>query len=190
VEPVVALTFDDGPWPSSTRKILATLERLHTRATFFMVGSEAEKHPALVRAAVRAGMTIGNHTYAHPVSPPFGTLGRREAGAEMDRGTDVLEALGAEPGLFRPPGGSSSDKVLAAARRRGLRVVLWSVDPEDWRAGTTRKQIVRRVLDAVGPGSIVLLHDGGGDRSATVRALPAIIKGIRAKGLRLVAITP
>jgi peptidoglycan/xylan/chitin deacetylase (PgdA/CDA1 family) len=190
VEPVVALTFDDGPWQSSTRKILRTLERLHAPATFFMIGSEAEKRPRLVRALLRAGMAIGNHTYAHPVSPPFGTLSRREAGAEMDRCTEALEALGVHPALFRPPGGSSSDRVLAAARRRGLRVVLWSVDPEDWRAGTTRKQIVRRVLEAVQPGSIVLLHDGGGDRSATVRALPAIVRGIRAKGLRLVAITP
>ena len=72
----------------------------------------------------------------------------------------------------------------------GERIVLWSVDPTDWRAGTTAKQIVRRVLGAVRPGSIVLLHDGGGDRSQTVKALPEIVRGIRAKGLKLVLIEP
>ena len=72
----------------------------------------------------------------------------------------------------------------------GERVVLWSVDPADWRAGIRAKQITRQVLAAIRPGSIVILHDGGGDRSATVAALPAIVKGIRRRGLRLVTITP
>ena len=92
--------------------------------------------------------------------------------------------------LFRPPGGASSEKVVSLAGELSERVVLWTVDPKDWRAGTTAKEISRRVLRAVEPGSIVLLHDGGGDRSATVRALPEIIRGIRRKGLRLALVEP
>jgi peptidoglycan/xylan/chitin deacetylase (PgdA/CDA1 family) len=80
--------------------------------------------------------------------------------------------------------------VIEAAGSAGQRVVLWSVDPTDWRPGTTPNQIVRRVLGAVKPGSIVVLHDGGGDRSATTRALPRIVKGIRRKGLKLALIDP
>ena len=83
-----------------------------------------------------------------------------------------------------------SAAVIGAARGLGERVVLWSVDPADWRAGIRAKQITRQVLTAIRPGSIVILHDGGGDRSATVAALPAIVKGIRRKHLRLVTIPP
>jgi len=93
------------------------------------------------------------------------------------------------PALFRPPGGSYGPPTLDIARSLGLRVVLWSVDPADWTPGITTKQIVARVLSAVQPGAIVLLHDGGGDRTATLKALPAIIKGIRKRHLDLVALT-
>jgi len=87
------------------------------------------------------------------------------------------------PVAFRPPGGSYSDFVVRTAEAAGMRVVLWSVDPLDWQKGTTAREIVERVLDSVQPGSIVVLHDGGGDRSATIEALPKIIRGIRKKGL-------
>src|SRR5438270_699230 len=83
----------------------------------------------------------------------------------------------------RPPGGSWDDQVVTAAKDQGLRVVNWNVDPQDWRANTSAKQITRRVLTHAGAGSIVDLHDGGGNQSATVKALPAIIKGLRKRGL-------
>jgi len=102
----------------------------------------------------------------------------------------VLSLAGVRPTLFRPPGGSYGAVTLDVARSLGLRVVLWSVDPADWTPGISSKAIVHRVLSNVGPGSIVLLHDGGGDRSATLAALPAIIKGIRARHLDLVTISP
>ena len=95
---------------------------------------------------------------------------------------------GAQPRLFRPPGGSTSPRLVAAAAALDQRVVLWSVDPADWRRGNPAKEIVKRVLAAVRPGSIVILHDGGGDRSATLAALPAIVRGIRRRGLQLVAL--
>jgi peptidoglycan-N-acetylglucosamine deacetylase len=89
---------------------------------------------------------------------------------------------------FRPPGGAASPAVVAAAQQVGDRTVLWSVDPADWQPGVTADQLVQRVLAAARPGAIVLLHDGGGSRSATVAALPAIIDGLRRLGLALAVV--
>jgi peptidoglycan-N-acetylglucosamine deacetylase len=189
VERAVALSFDDGPSPLSTPRVLATLRRLHVPATFFVIGYLAEEYPGLVRREERAGMTVGNHSYNHPEVPPFDQLPASLVRDEIALGQRAIAKAGLRARLFRPPGGSVSPGVVRAARRLGERVVLWSVDPGDWR-GIGAKQIVRAVLAAVRPGSIVLLHDGGGDRSATVAALPAIVKGIRRRGLRLVAVPP
>jgi peptidoglycan/xylan/chitin deacetylase (PgdA/CDA1 family) len=185
----VALTFDDGPSPQYTPRFLATLTRLHVRATFFVIGYLAAAYPQLVRRELRLGMTVGNHSYNHPEVPPFDQLPPRLLRDEIALGGQVLSRLGARPRLFRPPGGSSSPVLVRAAAALGQRVVLWSVDPADWSPGSTAKQITRRVLSAVRPGSIVILHDGGGDRSATLAALPAIVRGIRHRGLHLVALT-
>ena len=190
VQRAVALTFDDGPSPQYTARVLTILRRLHVPATFFVVGYLAEEYPSLVRRELEAGMSVGNHSYNHPEVPPFGELPRQLIDAEIALGGDGLKPLGAQPRLFRPPGGSSSPAVIGAAEALGQRVVLWSVDPTDWQPGVRARQIVRRVLQAVRPGSIVILHDGGGDRSATIAALPAIVRGIRHRGLRLVAIAP
>ncbi len=186
----VALTFDDGPWPVSTERILAVLKRLHAPATFFVIGTLAERYPELVRDELRAGMAVASHSYSHPNSPPFAKLSRRRIREEIEKGQAALSGVGVQASLFRPPGGSFSPYVVRAAGRLGQRVVLWSVDPTDWRPGTTAKQLRERVLRAVRAGSIVVLHDGGGDRSATVKALPAIIEGIRKKGLRLELVEP
>jgi peptidoglycan-N-acetylglucosamine deacetylase len=188
VERAVALSFDDGPSPSDTPRILALLRRLHVPATFFVIGYLAERYPQLVALEHQQGMAIGNHTYNHPEVPPFAELPRRLIKDEIALGARSLTRLGIHPRLLRPPGGSASATVVRAAQALGERIVLWSVDPTDWRPGVTATQITHRVLRAVRPGSIVILHDGGGDRSATVAALPAIVKGIRRKGLRLVEI--
>ena len=134
-------------------------------------------------------MTVGNHSYNHPEVPPFAQLPPQLLSDEIVLGAQVLSRLGAPPRLFRPPGGSSSPALVRAAAALGQRVVLWSVDPADWSPGSSAKEITKRVLAAVRPGSIVILHDGGGNRSATLAALPAIVRGIRHRGLQLVALT-
>jgi peptidoglycan/xylan/chitin deacetylase (PgdA/CDA1 family)/sulfur carrier protein ThiS len=187
VPKAVALTFDDGP-SSYTARVLSILGQLHAKATFFVVGYLAERYPRLVRREIAAGMGLGSHTYSHPSSPPFGRQPHEVILGEIERAKTVLGKLGRTPTVFRPPGGSFSSYVVEATGAYDQRVVLWSVDPEDWRAGTTAKRLVRSVLGAVRPGSIVVLHDGGGDQSATVKALPAIVQGIRRKGLRLVLV--
>lgn len=189
VDRAVALTFDDGPSPRYTPRVLAVLKRLHVRATFFVIGYLADEYPALVRGELRAGMAVGNHSYNHPEVPPFDRLPARLAEDEITLAAETLRRAGATPMLFRPPGGSFSPQLVRTVERLGERVVLWSVDPRDWQPGATSAQIAAAVLSAVRPGSIVDLHDGGGDRSATVAALPAIVKGIRHRHLRLVAIT-
>jgi peptidoglycan/xylan/chitin deacetylase (PgdA/CDA1 family) len=189
VERAVALTFDDGPSPTDTLRILAVLRRLHVQATFFVIGYLVERYPRIVARERQTGMAIGNHTYNHAEVPPFMQLPRRLLADEIALGADSLARLAIRPKLLRPPGGSVSPAVVQAAEAQGERVVLWSVDPTDWQPGVTAKQIATRVLSAVRPGSIVILHDGGGDRSATIAALPAIVNGIRRKRLRLVKIT-
>jgi len=189
VERAVALTFDDGPSTQYTPRILATLSRLRVHATFFVVGYLAEANPDLVRRELRLGMTVGNHSYNHPEVPPFAQLPPRLLRDEIALGGQLLSRIGSPPRLFRPPGGSTSTAVVRAAAAVGQRIVLWSVDPADWRPGSSAKQITKHVLSAVRAGSIVILHDGGGDRSATLAALPAIVRGIRRRGLRLVALS-
>jgi len=186
----VALTFDDGPSPVYTPRVLGVLRRMHVHATFFVIGFLVDAYPQLVRRERRLGMGIGNHTYNHPEVPPFNTLPRRLVDAEIGLGAQSLSRVGIFPTLLRPPAGSASDSVVRAAEGYGERVVLWSVDPVDWGKGVTAAQVRRRVLDAVRPGSIVDLHDGGGDRSATVAALPGIIRGIRHRHLKLVRLAP
>jgi peptidoglycan/xylan/chitin deacetylase (PgdA/CDA1 family) len=185
----VALTFDDGP-SQYTEAILSVLWRANVPATFFVVGTQARLYPELVREEVAAGMAVGDHTYDHPILHPFADLPRPEIESEVDRGRELLRRLGVRPVLFRPPGGTVSSTVIRAAAARGMRVVIRSVDARDWVARTTANQIVGRVLSQVRAGSIILMHDGGGDRSATLRALPRIIAGIRARELRFVPLAP
>ncbi|HZD02682.1 MAG TPA: polysaccharide deacetylase family protein [Actinomycetes bacterium] len=182
----VALTFDDGPWPDSTPEILGILERERVPATFFLVGQQVRRYPGLLRREVDAGMTIGTHSFSHP--QPFGRLSRAAMRQEIAGGLAALADNGVRTLLFRPPGGAIAPGVLASARREGLRTVLWTVDPSDWHRGSRPDQIVRRVLTAAKPGSIVLLHDGGGDRAATVAALPRIIKGLKQRKLVFVTL--
>jgi len=179
----VALTFDDGPWPVDTRRIMAVLKRFHVPATFFMVGYLVERYPGVARAVAAAGYPVGDHSYDHPVSPALAEMSAEKVTGEITDAKDALKTVGIDPTLFRPPGGSYDDFVVQEARREGMRVVMWSVDPQDWRSGLTAKAVAKSVLSHVRPGSIILLHDGGGDAGHTIKALPAIIRGIRKRGL-------
>lgn len=183
---VVALTFDDGPWPGATDRVLAILRRLHVPATFFMVGRQIEAYPGVVRRVAAAGHEIGNHTFDHPEG--FAGLTDARIAAEMSDTNALLAELGVVPTSFRPSGGSYDEAVVTAARAQGMRTVLWDIDPRDWVAGESPKLIVSTVLRKVRPGSIVLLHDGGGDARHTIEALPDLIRGLRHRGYRFVPI--
>jgi peptidoglycan-N-acetylglucosamine deacetylase len=180
----VALTFDDGPSPY-TPKLVKALQRVDAAATFFPVGTSIERYPRYLRLVRDAGYTIGDHTMTHP---QLGRLPGPEQIGEIDGQARLLRhARIPYPRLFRPPYGSFDSDTRGLLQERRMLMVLWSVNPEDYyRPGA--KRIVKRVLEAVRPGSIVLMHDGGGDRSETVRAVPRIVRKLRARGYRIVTV--
>ena len=180
--PEVALTFDDGPNPPYTDRILDVLERYEVPATFFCVGMNALAYPEQIARMREQGHALGNHTWSHPFLPEL--TGAEEA-EQLERTDEAIAAAAGTgaPGLFRPPYGACSPEALDRLARTGRTVVLWDVDAEDWKMPGA-EVIASQVLEATKPGSIILLHDGGGDRDQTAGALPAIIEGALAAGLR------
>jgi peptidoglycan/xylan/chitin deacetylase (PgdA/CDA1 family) len=150
---LLALTFDDGPDPASTPELLDVLARRGMRATFFLVGERAARHPELVARIAAEGHAIGNHSWDHPSLPK---LTRGQIAAQLDRTRAALAPHGGA--LMRPPYGSQSPKSYLAARARGYRVVMWGVSGGDWR-GDGAEAVAGRILAKVAPGAIVLLHD-------------------------------
>jgi peptidoglycan/xylan/chitin deacetylase (PgdA/CDA1 family) len=177
----VALTFDDGPSPDYTATMLTTLEQTHTPATFFVVGSNVQRYPALVRREAHDGFALGIHTWDHPYMTRLTPQQREwELAATAQAIHNVLGANYCLP-YWRPPFGDYNDVVVSQARSLGLSTVTWDVDPRDWSAPGV-KVIVERVLAAVHAGAIILLHDGYHSRWQTAQALPLIIKGLKRRG--------
>ncbi|HET7060279.1 MAG TPA: polysaccharide deacetylase family protein [Candidatus Saccharimonadales bacterium] len=175
----VALTFDDGPSLTQTPAILRILNRLHTHATFFELGRHVKNRDVLMGEILASGDEIGNHSFHHPEYPGYGEL------AETNQRIEA--ATGFRPCLFRPPYGLIDGKVVSAAKRLGLQLILWDVDSlDDKHPGAAA--IRANVLSQAGPGSIVLLHDGG-HHPQTVRALPGIIEGLRGRGFGFATVT-
>jgi peptidoglycan/xylan/chitin deacetylase (PgdA/CDA1 family) len=182
---VIALTIDDGPHPDWTPQVLDLLAENEVRATFSLVGEQAQAYPKLARRIARAGHRLCNHTMTHP--QPFGARPtaaiRREV---VDAQSAISDAAGKEPELFRSPGGDWTEAVLDVAQELGLTPVGWSFDPRDWALpGATA--IEATLLSAVA-GDILLTHDGGGNREQTVVALQSVLPQLREAGLRFVAL--
>ena len=177
---VVALTFDDGPNPQWTPQVLQILLDEGVKATFCTVGYATDRYPDLVKLEHDEGDATCDHSLHHvltlPSKPP------PKIHDEIFGQADKLEVLlHASPQLYRPPGGSLSPEVISVAHERGLRVMTWDVDPHDYQRPSAAV-ILQRILDHVHPGSIILMHDGGGDRSQTVAMLPTLIDDLRARG--------
>jgi len=176
---VVALTFDDGP-SDYTPGFLDVLRRERVPGTFFEIGQEIGGREATMRRILREGDEIGNHTSHHTEYPGY---------ADIAPTTSLIEsATHFRPCLFRPPGGAVDSSVIAAAAADGMRTVTWDVDPADW-TNPGSAAVYSRVVGAARPGSIVLMHDGGGERSGTLAALPGIIDTLRARGYRFATVT-
>jgi peptidoglycan-N-acetylglucosamine deacetylase len=181
----VALTFDDGPGPYTTQ-ILRVLERARAPATFFVIGEWARRYPLLVRAEARSGFEVGDHTETHPFMSRLSAAAQRAQ--IIDAGLAIQRAGAPFPHLWRPPYGAFTTTTLAILRALKMLVVLWTVDTSDYaRPGVPR--IVYTAVSGARPGAIILMHDGGGNRSETVAALPRIIAAIRRHGYRLVTIS-
>ncbi|PSL03579.1 peptidoglycan/xylan/chitin deacetylase (PgdA/CDA1 family) [Haloactinopolyspora alba] len=181
----VALTFDDGPHPGQTPQVLRILRDYDVTATFCVVEPNVRRHQDLVREIVADGHTLCNHTVSHDSRLPERPAGRidDEIGTVV-RAIDDVVPEAAVP-FFRAPGGNFAANVNAVADGYGEQPLGWSIDPEDWRDQTTRR-IRDEVIQRMHPGAVVLLHDGGGDRSATIAALPRIIETVRAAGYEFV----
>ncbi|MET9232383.1 polysaccharide deacetylase family protein [Lentzea sp. NPDC003310] len=183
--PEVALTFDDGPQPPYTDQVLDVLERYGVPATFFCVGTYAKAYPETLARMVEQGHTLGNHTWSHPFLPE---LTRSQLAEQVERtGDAIAEATGTKTTLFRPPYGSRSPEVVGWLGEMDLTTVLWDVAPDDWQMPGT-DFISGTVLDEARAGSIVLLHDSGGDRSQTVASLSDMIEGLLARDFRFVVV--
>lgn len=189
-KPLVALTFDDGP-SLYTKQILDTLSKYGIKATFFMVGENVERHPDIAKRVAEEGNVIGNHTYSHPFWGPMEAPDK--ISSELSKAAAAIrKACNVDPEYFRPPHGWRSPWMMSLARKDHYTVVTWTVDPDDWQK-INAQTIEQRVLSRSGGGSIILLHDGfetssNPQRMNTVSALPAIIKGLEARGYSFVTI--
>lgn len=178
----VALTFDDGPSPY-TAQILKILRRHHVKATFCQLGGNVRDYRKVARKIVREGHRICNHSRDHA---DFTTLSRTQARANVRQSQAKIRSVtGRGPRTFRFPYGASNSATRAVVRAEGLRILGWTVDTLDWQKPPA-STITRRVVRNVHPGAIVLMHDGGGDRSHTVASLDATIRKLKAKGYTFV----
>ena len=192
---IVALTFDDGPNPAATLAIAKILKSRHIPATFFEVGRSIQRHPEITKALAAEGFSIGNHSWDHPAHISW--ISGYQVQWEIERTSRLIANLtGQRPKYFRPPHGSWTNNLIARAQRQGLKTVLWSVDPGDWKTNNP-KLITASVDNWTIPGAIIILHDGlqdgttanvYHDRTGVLAALPMIIKRLSAAGYRFVSL--
>ena len=180
----IALTFDDGPWPRTTPEVLEILKKEKISATFFWVGQYLKAHPEIAKQVVAQGHAIGNHTWHHW----YRQMSQPTAAQEVeDTAALIYKITGVKSLVFRPPGGLLNNGVADYAKAQNYVTVMWSVDSMDYRPYSAT-ELVQNVMRKVQPGGIVLMHDGGGNRATTVKALPEIIAQIKKLGYSFVTV--
>ena len=181
----IALSFDDGPHPRLTPRILDILEEYGIRATFFMVGENVGYYPAAAHAVAEAGHEIANHTFSHR---RFGHMGAEDLRREITACEEALASVTDTPvRLVRPPEGEMNDMVRLVAGELDYRIILWDVDTRDW-AHTPPETIAKHILDTIRPGDIILMHDFIGYDSPTPEALRRVIPALLERGYRFVTV--
>ena len=180
----IALTFDDGPWANSTSQVLNILKKNKVKATFFVVGRQVQNYPQLTKQIVADGHAIANHSWSHQ----YHQFNQSGVVREIDGTTELIyKTTGVKTALFRPPGGVMNNGLVSYAHEKKYGVIMWSADSLDWRYRNTTG-VVDRVLREARPGGIVLMHDGGGNRHATVQALPIVISQLKKRGYYFVTV--
>ncbi|HEY2572851.1 MAG TPA: polysaccharide deacetylase family protein, partial [Verrucomicrobiaceae bacterium] len=183
--PYLAITFDDGPQPQNTPRLLGMLRERNIKATFFIVGTLAKEHPDIIRAILADGHEIGNHTLTHPLN--MTRLSDEKIRREVESTSQaLLDIAGYHTRLFRPPGGATNARIKQwLYDEYGLCTILWSVDPNDWkRPGVS--VVTQRLLNGAHPGAILLCHDL---HAPTVDAMPGTLDGLLAKGYHFVTVS-
>lgn len=185
-EKVVALTFDDGPHPEYTAAVLDILAKYKAKATFFIIGANAEKYPDVVQRSFKEGHELANHTYTHPYNASV-----TELQDEIQQTNEMIYSItGFLPTLFRPVGGNYNEQMINAVVDDGYKVVMWSwhQDTQDWKEPGVDK-IVNKVLKGTEPGDVILFHDGGGNREQTIKALEKILPELQKQGYTFVTVS-
>ena len=185
-EKVISLTFDDGPHRKYTPEILDLLKKYDAKATFFVLGANAEKNPDVLLRMYEEGHELANHTYTHPSSKNVPNLMK-----EIRQTHEVIYSItGYSTKLFRPVEGIYTDDLIDAVVKEGYKVVMWSwhLDTLDWKNPGVGK-IVKFVLDGAKEGNVVLFHDGGGNREQTVKALEKILPELQQRGFTFVTVS-
>ncbi|MEK5476974.1 polysaccharide deacetylase family protein [Paenibacillus sp. FSL R5-0407] len=187
-EKYMALTFDDGPDPQQTLKIMEVLKQYEAKATFFLVGDRVERYPEVVRQELQEGHEIANHSFRHP---SFQGLPGNVMEDELIKTQDAIyKATGQKPVLFRPPGGYYNEKIIHLSKEHHLQMVLWSwhQDTNDWRSpGVAR--IANKVLNNARNGDIILMHDFVYNSNQTTEALKIILPELKKRGYSFVTIS-
>jgi peptidoglycan-N-acetylglucosamine deacetylase len=183
-EKVVALTFDDGPWPNYTSQVLQILKKNDIKGTFFWIGRMLKRYPEIAKQVVAEGHVVANHTWSHS----YRWMNQTAAAWEIEDTADLMyKTTGVKSLYFRPPGGILTNGVADYAKKKNYAVIMWSSDSIDYRPYSA-KRLVNNVMRNIKPTEIVLMHDGGGNRSATVKALPEIIARFKKLGYKFVTI--
>ncbi len=185
---VVALTFDDGPDPVFTPQILDILKKNHAKATFFVIGNRMERYPALIKREVDEGHELGNHTFTHRKLTQMDPV---QFYNQVQKTDDLIHSYQlSQVKLLRPPGGTLSPHSIKMANKNKFEIILWSwhQDPRDW-ANPGTGNIIQHIRSNVRNGDIILLHDAGGDRSQTVKALEKILPALSSRGYHFVTVT-
>lgn len=178
---VVAITYDDGPSPPYTNQLLDILDRYQVKATFFEIGRNIEKYPEIVKMIVARGDELANHSYSHKdmMFKP-----RELLLSEIEKTDKLLQEVGVKQDSisFRPPWGRRFVVLSYLLSQMHKKLIMWDVDSQDYEKRLTAEDIANRVIENVRSGSIVVMHDGGGDRSKTVAATEMIVKDLQSKG--------
>ncbi len=183
IKRVVALTFDDGPHPGVTEKILSILEKERIKATFFVVGKMAEKYPYLLKALNKAGCEIENHTYSHP---NLTELSVTEIKQEFLKTHNIIKKFtGQNSKFFRPPGGHYNEEILNTAEKVNYKMVLWTNNTGDYKI-LSPNRIYLNAIKKIRNKSIILLHNG---RISTVEAVVYIIKQLKSRGFKFLTVS-
>ncbi|WP_051287027.1 polysaccharide deacetylase family protein [Paenibacillus taiwanensis] len=188
-QPIMALTFDDGPDPTQTIAILNVLKKYGVKSTFFVLGRRVKQHPEIVKKVMADGHEIANHTFSHAYFNAGSTSSFIRQEIERTQ-LAVYEVTGVKPTLFRPPGGNYNDRIINTAHLLGLKSVMWSwhQDTKDWTHPGVHK-ICDKVLKNAHNGDIVLFHDYVPGKTQTVQALETILPELQKKGFRLVTVS-
>ncbi len=183
--PEIALTFDDGPNPTYTPQILTILQEFGIKATFFDIGYLVKDYPALVQQEYSEGHIVGEHSWSHPDLTHLSVSNVR---SQLAVASDAIQsAIGIRPTFFRPPYGAVNLTVMQQAKALNLSIIVWNDDPQDWSLPGVHV-IIQRAVDEARNGTIILMHDGGGNRTQTIAALPTIISTLQARGYHFVTI--